>query len=69
MSNPAEQTNEQRYFDTLKRIAHQYDTVEQVKKSAGRRYGLEPDEALEMAYENLQNEARVAIKGKRRPKI
>jgi hypothetical protein len=32
-----------------------------------RDYGLSGDEAVEMAYENVLNEARMAIKGKKRP--
>lgn len=68
MAADKKQTNEQRYFDALKRIARQYDSAQKVVSSACVRYGLEGSEALEMAYENIQNDAANAIRGKRRPK-
>lgn len=61
-------SNEQRYFDTLRRIAKDYMTVEKLQKNAERQYGIGYEEALEYAYENIQQEAANAIKGKRRPK-
>ena len=54
------------YYDALKRIT-MYDAPERLKKRAEKDYGLSGDEAVEMAYENVLNEARMAIKGKRRP--
>lgn len=62
------QTNEQRYYDALKRIAKAYDSPERLMATAEKKYGLEPIEALEMAYDNIQTEATRAIAGKRRPK-
>lgn len=59
--------NEQIYFDALKRIARGYQTPDQLRRYAERDYGVSYEEALEMAYENLQHEAKCAIKGKRRP--
>lgn len=59
-------SNEQRYYDALKRIKS-YSTPEQLKRRASGDYGLEYIEALEMAYENLQEEAKRAVHGKRRP--
>lgn len=59
-------SNEQRYFDALKRIARGYQTSDQLRRSAGQ-YGLSHTEELEMAYENIQQEAKRAIHGKRRP--
>lgn len=59
--------NERGYFDALKRITR-YQTVEQLRRSSDRQYGLEFVEALEYAYENVIQEARDATKGKRRPK-
>jgi hypothetical protein len=59
-------SNEQRYFDALKKITL-YMTSEQLQKQADKRYGLEYHEALEMAYDNIRNEAKDAIYGKRRP--
>lgn len=60
-------SNEQRYYDALKRIT-KYQTPEQIMRRAEKQYGLSGKEALEMAYENIQQEARNAIVGKRRPK-
>lgn len=62
------QSNEQRYYDALIRIGRCYDTAEKVLRNAERRYGLDGSEALQMAYENIQGEALIAIRGKRRPK-
>ena len=59
-------SNEQVYFDTLKRIAREYMTPAQLFRTA-KNVGLEPDEHMEMSYENIQAEAARAIKGKRRP--
>ena len=59
--------NEQLFYDTLKTIT-QYDAPERLRKRAERDYGLTGDEAIEMAYENVLQSARWAIKGKRRPR-
>ena len=59
--------SEQRYFDALKQIT-KYESVERLRKHSERNWGLAYEEALEMAYENVINEARSAIRGKRRPK-
>ena len=61
------QSNEQRYFDALKRIT-QYMSPDKLRDEAEKRYGLPFEECLEYAYENVIEEARQAIKGKRRPK-
>jgi hypothetical protein len=66
LTKPKKAQNEQRYFDALKRIT-QYQSVESLRRYAERQYGLRPSEALEMAYENVIEEAKQAIKGKRRP--
>lgn len=60
--------NERRYWDALKRIT-MYDSPERLKNRAERDYGLSGDEAIEMAYENVLNEARLAVKGRRRTKL
>lgn len=60
------QSNEQRYYDCLKRIA-KYMTPEQLYRDA-KNIGLEPGEYIEMVYENIQQEARNAVYNKRRPK-
>jgi hypothetical protein len=59
-------TPEQRYFDALKRITN-YQTTAQLCRRAGQ-YGCEYVDELEMSYENIQQEAKNAIKGRRRPK-
>jgi hypothetical protein len=50
-------TNEQLYFDALKRIAKSYQTPDQLRRNAEKQYGCSYHKALEMAYENLQAEA------------
>ena len=61
-------SNEQRYYDALKRIAQDYQTADQLRRHAGQ-YGLGFEEEIEMAYENMQHEAKNAIKGRRRPEV
>lgn len=59
-------SNEQRYYDALKRIAHEYQTADQLIRRAGQ-YGCDAIEELAMVYENVQEEARRAIYKRRRP--
>ena len=61
-------SNEQRYFDALKRIAA-YMSPERLQRDAENLYGISGAEAIEMAYENVLNDARMATKGKRRPTV
>lgn len=70
MSKTPSQTNEQRYFDALKRIAA-YTPPDRMKRDEerGNGYGLDPHEAVEMAYENVIEEAKRATRGKRRPTL
>lgn len=56
----------QLYFDVLKRITR-YDSPDRLRRSSEKDWGLPYEEAMAMAYENIQNEARLAIKGHRRP--
>jgi hypothetical protein len=58
---------EQRLYDALKRITA-YMPPEKLEKVCEKKYGLERDEAIEMAYENVLSEAAQAIKGMQRPK-
>lgn len=58
---------EQRMYDALRGIAKECQTPSQLRRTAERMHGLEYEEALEMAYENLQRLAALAIKGMRRP--
>lgn len=57
----------QRYYDVLWKIARGYDSSERLRKRAERDYGLSPEEAIEMAYDNVRGDAARVIKGKRRP--
>jgi len=59
--------NEQRYYDALKRITL-YQSPDRMHRSSEKDWGLSFEETLEYAYENIQQDARRAIKGKRRPK-
>jgi hypothetical protein len=59
-------SNEQRYFDALKEIARDYETSAQIRESAGK-YRCSHLEELEMSYENMQQVAAMAIKGRKRP--
>lgn len=62
------QSNEQHYFDVLKHIAKNYQSIEHLRRNAEKQYGLDAEEAIEYAYENIIWDAQRAIKGKRRPK-
>lgn len=59
--------NETTYYDTLRKIARDFMTPDQLRRAAQKSYGLDYEEALEMAYENIQSLAKAAIHGKRRP--
>lgn len=59
---------QQRLYDALRRIAKEYMSPTQLRRSSQWLYGLEYDEALEVAYENIIAEARSALRGIRRPK-
>lgn len=57
---------EKRLYDALRRIARDYMASEELRRVAPKRYGLEGDEAIEMAYDNVRSEAIAAINGVRR---
>jgi len=59
----------QRYYDALKHIATAYASLEEIRRTSERRWGLEYHEALEMAYENIIEDARQAVRGRRRPAV
>ncbi len=46
---------------TLQKIAHEYLSPSELETYSEQEYGLPYEEALEMAYENIQHEARCAI--------
>ena len=48
---------------TLNRIAKEYQTPTQLQRQSQSDYGLEYSEAMEMAYENIQSEAKFAVRG------
>jgi aminopeptidase N len=57
----AEQFNRMRA--ALIQIAKEYQTPVQLKRNSGKQYGLDYEEVLEMSYENIQDEAKLASKG------
>lgn len=65
---PKQQEQFTRMYLTLQRIAKDYMTPEQLRKKTDKIYGLNYTEALEMSYENIQEEARQAIQGIKKPK-
>lgn len=50
-------------FLALNSIAKEYSTPSQLKRNSEADYGLDYESALEMSYENIQEEAKRAIKG------
>ena len=58
---------EQRMYDALRRISKGYMTPEQIRRDSERQGALSYEEYLEMAYENVRQEATTAIRGMRRP--
>lgn len=57
----------QRLYDALRQITD-YSSPKQLHRDAQKRLGLDPNEAIEMAYENVLEIAKAAIKGMKRPK-
>lgn len=55
-----------RMYDALKTIANGYHTPDQLRKENKGAWGLDYEEALEMAYENIQQLAKEATKNVRR---
>lgn len=60
-------SREQRLYDALKAIAS-YQSPEKLRKNSWGEYGCSPEDAVQMAYENVLEEAKIGIKGMRRPK-
>ena len=56
--------NYNKMLETLKRI-RDYNSPEKLRRESEKDFGLGFEEALEMAYENIQAEATGAIKGVR----
>ena len=61
--NQVRQFNRMRF--ALMRISCEYQTPEKLRKNAERDYGVCFEEAIEMAFENMQTDAREAVKGVR----
>lgn len=55
---------EARFATALRRITA-YMTPNQLRRESEKKYGLDFTEALEMAYENVRDEAKAALKGYR----
>lgn len=47
----------------LIKIGKGYQTPQQIHKTSKKTYGLDPEEVLQMAYENMQNDANIAVSG------
>ena len=60
--------HEKMFFQALQTIAKGFQTPSQLKRIAEKSYGLSYEESLEMAYENIQQIAKNAIKGYRTKK-
>lgn len=58
-----EQINYNKMRNALIKISKGYQTASQLRKSSKSMCGLDYEEALEMAYENIQAEASAAVKG------
>lgn len=62
---PRQKEQFNRMRGALKRISKGFKTPDQLRKDADSKYGLEYEEAIEMAYENIQSEAAYAVRGVR----
>ena len=60
----AEQFN--RMLAALKQISKGYQTPDQLRRSAEKEYSVGYEEAIEMAYENIKELAKLASRGVRR---
>lgn len=49
--------------NTLLRISKEYMSSEQLRKKSQKMYGLDFEECIEMVYDNIQGEAKQAVKG------
>lgn len=62
---PKQKADYNRMLHTLRRIHKDYQTSEELHRDSEKDWGLEFEEAIGMAYDNIQNEARECIKGVR----
>lgn len=56
-------------LSALRRIVHEYQSSDQLLRSGEKQYGISGGEALEYAYDNIQHEARCAIRGVRLQRV
>jgi len=63
--SPRQQEQFNRMLATLRKIATGYQTSEQLRRKAKQQYGLDASEAIEYAYDNIQQEAKNAVRGVR----
>lgn len=66
---PKQATQFNRMRTVLLNIAKGYSTLQQLRRNAEREYGLDFEEAIEYAYENIQHEAKIAVSGVREVKL
>lgn len=62
---PKQKDQFNRMRDALKAIATKYATPDRLRDQAMKEYGLDFEEVIEMAYQNIQAEAAHAVKGVR----
>jgi len=63
-----EKQNYNRMRETLIKIT-KYQTPDKMRKDSNKDWGLSFEEAIEMAYENIQDEAKFGVKGVRKLNI
>ena len=63
------QRRAQKLYDALRHIRDDFMEASRMYKDSQSEWGLNYEEALEMAYDNMQGVARDAIRGMIRPKI
>ena len=65
---PKSTTNYESRFETALRRIAAYDSTSRLRRQSEHVWGVGFEEAIEMAYENIQEEARAALRGYRRPR-
>lgn len=65
---PKQAENYERMRRCLRRLASGYQRPSEIRRHSERDFGLGYTEALEMAYENMQQEAKNAVRGVRQLK-
>uniref|UniRef100_A0A6M3LD86 Uncharacterized protein n=1 Tax=viral metagenome TaxID=1070528 RepID=A0A6M3LD86_9ZZZZ len=59
---PKQESNYVKMLSTLRKIGNKYHSPSKLRKEA-KMYGLSYNEILEIAYENIQEEAKFCLKG------